>query len=75
MAKVDLDDTDIVDIVQLASCVSVPMTEEQMQNWNKDIMARMSDKAENWYINNIIPVVGRPYIKDKFDKAKGRKQK
>lgn len=69
----NLDDIDIIDIVQLASRVQVPMTEEQMQNWNKTIMTRMSDKAEDWYIKHIIPVVGRPYIKDKFNKAKGRK--
>ena len=56
MAKVNLDDSDIIDIVQLASCSKVPMSEEQIKNWNKTIMARMSDKAEDWYIHNIIPV-------------------
>lgn len=56
MAKVDLDDIDIIDIVQLASCSEIPMSEEQIKNWNKTIMSRMSDKAEDWYIHNIIPV-------------------
>lgn len=56
MAKVDLDDIDIIDIVQLASCSEIPMSEEQIKNWNKTIMSRMSDKAEDQYIHNIIPV-------------------
>ena len=73
MSNTNLNDDDIIDIVQLASRVNVPMTEEQIKNWNKTIMARMSDKAENWYINHIIPVSGRPYIKEEFNKAKGRK--
>lgn len=47
MAKVDLDDIDIIDIVQLASCSEIPMSEEQIKNWNKTIMSRMSDKAED----------------------------
>lgn len=56
MSKPDLDDIDIINIVQLSSCSKVPMSEEQIRQWNKTIMARMSDNAENWYIRNIIPV-------------------
>lgn len=56
MSKPDLDDIDIINIVQLSYCSKVPMSEEQIRQWNKTIMARMSDNAENWYIHNIIPV-------------------
>ena len=73
MAKSNLDDIDIINIVQLASCSTVPMSEEQIKTWNKTIMARMSDEAEDWYIQNIIPVVGRQHYKKLFNQAKGRK--
>lgn len=56
MGKSNLDDIDIINICQLISYSKLPLDETQIKLWNKTIMANMSDKAENWYINNIIQV-------------------
>lgn len=56
MDKSNLNDTDIINICQLISHSKIPLNEAQIKMWNKTIMARMSDNAENWYIYNIIPV-------------------
>lgn len=66
----ELDDVDIINICQLVPSGKFPLKEEQIKNWNKTIMARMSDRAEKWYIQNIIPSEYQAYITDIFHKAK-----
>ena len=66
----ELEDIDIINICQLVPSGEFPLNEEQIKNWNKNIMARMSEKAQNWYIQNIIPNEYQAYITDIFHKAK-----
>ena len=67
MSKPDLEDVDIINIAQLWAAVA---TDDPYQ---KEIMTRMSDKALDWYLHNIVPVVGRPYIKEKWEKIRKNK--
>lgn len=56
MEKSNLDDMDIINICQLISHSKIPLNETKIKMWNKTIIARMADNAENWYIYNIILV-------------------
>lgn len=68
MSKLDLEDIDIINIVQLAARKeSAEVTGESEDEIEKEIVKRMSDKALNWYLHHIVPVVGRPYMKEKWD--------
>lgn len=67
MSKVIMDDVDIVNLIQLGA------SREVNDRYQKDIVKRMSDKAINWYIQNMVPVVGRKTVKAQFDEI--RKQK
>jgi len=68
MSKPDLENVDIINIAQLWAAVA---TDDPYQ---KEIMARMSDKAIDWYIHNLVPVVGRPTIKYQFEEIKKSKK-
>ena len=76
MSKPDLEDIDIINIVQLAakkeSAEALGESEEKIE---KEIIKRMSEKALNWYLNNIVPVAGRPNTKAKWEKIRNNKQK
>lgn len=74
MSKPDLEDIDIINIVQLAakkeSAEALGESEEKIE---KEIIKRMSEKALNWYLNNIVPVVGRQNTKAKWEKIRNNK--
>lgn len=71
MAKVIFDDEDLIDIVQLSARQEISdNTGESFDKVEADIVKRMSDKALDWYLNHIIPVVGRPILKKKWDKIR-----
>ena len=61
MAKVIMDDVDIVNIAQL--CLAV----QNDDPFQKEIVRRMSDRAADWYIRNMVPTVGRPKVKARFE--------
>ena len=67
MGKVIMDDIDIINIAQLWATVA------QDDPYQKEIMKRMSDKAVDWYIHNLVPVVGRPTIKYQFEEIRKSK--
>ena len=67
MGKVIMDDVDIINIAQLCATVA------QDDPYQKEIMKRMSDKAVDWYIHNLVPVVGRPTIKYQFEEIRKSK--
>lgn len=74
MSKPDLEDVDIINIVQLAARKeSAEVTGESEDEIEKQIIKRMSDKALDWYLHNIVPVVGRPYMKEKWEKIRKNK--
>lgn len=64
MGKVIMDDVDIINIAQLWATIA---TDDPDQ---KKIMARMSDKAVDWYIHNLVPTVGRPKVRAQFEKLR-----
>ena len=67
MGKVIMDDVDIVNIAQLAARSNTAnVTGEKTETIEKQIVMRMSDKALDWYLHNLIPVVGRPQMKEKW---------
>lgn len=67
MSRVDLEDVDVINIAQLWATVA------QDDPYQKEIMKRMSDKAVDWYIHNLVPVVGRPTIKYQFGEIRKSK--
>ena len=72
MGKVIMDDADIINIAQLTAKHGISnVTGEKVENIEKQIVMRMSDRALDWYLKNMVPVVGRPILKDKW--AKWRK--
>lgn len=72
MAKIVLEDEDIVDIIQLASRQeTAEISGEDIDNVESEIVSRMSDEAIEWYINHIIPMVGRKFTREKWDKIRG----
>lgn len=73
MAKILLNDEEIIDIVQLASRQEIANnTEEKIDSVEAEIIKRMSEKSLNWYINNIVPVVGRPILKKKWSEIRNK---
>lgn len=69
MGKIILDDIDIVNIAQLAARNNTAnATGKNVETIEKQIVTRMSDKALDWYLKNLIPAVGRPQMKEKWTK-------
>ena len=67
MSKVIMDDVDIVNIAQLAARKNTASEiGENSETLEREIVKRMSDKALNWYLHNLIPMVGRPQTKKKW---------
>lgn len=67
MGKIIMDDEDIVNIAQLAARKNTANAiGESSDTLEKQIVMRMSDKALNWYLQNLIPAVGRPQMKEKW---------
>lgn len=64
MGKVVMDDVDIINIAQL--CIAVSKDDP----YQKEIVKRMSDRAADWYIKNMIPTVGRPKVRSQFDEIR-----
>lgn len=73
MAKITFDDKDIIDIVQLGARQEISdNTGESFDKVEADIVKRMSDKALDWYLTHIVPMVGRSILKKKWDKIRGK---
>ena len=73
MAKIILEDEDIIDIVQLsARQETADISGEKVDNVEKEIVSRMSDKALDWYLNHIIPMAGRKFTKEKWNKIRNK---
>lgn len=73
MAKIVLEDEDIVDIIQLASRQeTAEISGEDIDNVESEIVSRMSNEAIEWYINHIIPMAGRKFTREKWDKIRGK---
>jgi len=67
MGKVIMDDVDIVNIAQLAARKSTAeVTGQNSETLEREIVMRMSDRALDWYLSNLIPIVGRPQTKQKW---------
>lgn len=73
MAKVILEDEDIIDIVQLSDRQETAgISGEKVDNIEKEIVSRMSDEALDWYLNHIIPMAGRKFTQEKWNKIRGK---
>jgi hypothetical protein len=73
MAKIVLDDQDILDIVQLASRQeTAEVSGEDIDNIEEGIVSRMSDEALSWYITHIIPIAGRKFTQEKWSKFRNK---
>lgn len=73
MAKIILNDEDIIDIVQLsARQETADISQEDVDSIEEEIVSRMSDEALNWYINHIIPIAGRKSIQEKWNKIRDK---
>ena len=73
MAKIVLEDEDIIDIVQLsARQETADISGEKVDDVEKEIVLRMSDEALDWYLSHIIPVSGRKFTQEKWNKIRGK---
>lgn len=69
MAKNIFDDKEIVDMIQLGSRHQVSENVgEDVDQVEKEIVQRMSDKSLNWYLSHMVPISGRPILKKKWSK-------
>ena len=67
-------DDELVDIVQLGSRQEISdATGESFDKIEADIVKRMTDKSLDWYLNHIVPIVGRPILKEKWDNIRSKK--
>jgi len=74
MAKITLEESDIISIAQLWARTMVVSNNSEEQR--ELIMARMSDEAEDFFIKRMLPPCqGRTDMRKLFAKAKGRKQR